>query len=469
MGPAGARAPARVTTRAIVVGAGWSGLAAALALVDAGVDVVLLEAAPQAGGRARRVDVPLGDRRYPLDNGQHLLIGAYSETLRLLRRVGVDPRRALLRLPFALRYPDGVLLQAARWPAPLHLIAALATAHGLALRERTALAAWVARMRRMQWRVAPDRPAFDLFAGHPERLVERVWQPLCVAALNVRLQQASAAMFLAVLRDALGASTAASDLLLPRGALSGLLPDAALDMLQIGAAVRLRTTAVGLHPHAPRGWSVQTRQERLRADAVVLALPPARAAALLESIAGAPCADAVTMLRAIRTAPIATVYLRYPPHVRLPHPAYALREDVAQERYGQWVFDRGALEPDCAGVLAVVVSASGPHLARDRHTVLAAVARQLAADFALPAPLAAAMLVEKHATIVPSPGLQRPSARLAAPGLYLAGDAAASPYPSTIEGSVRAGLAAAAALLADFGLPARAVSPQATRSVAQPR
>ena len=452
---AAARSAGPVSARAIVVGAGWSGTAAALALADAGAEVTLVDAAPAPGGRARRVDLALGDRRYALDNGQHLLIGACTETLRLLRRVGVDPRRAFMRMPFVLRYPDGFLLQAARAPAPLHLAAALAGAHGLALGERMALAARVASLRRARWQVAPDRAAIELFRGHPDRLVERIWQPLCMAALNVRLQQASAAVFLAVLRDSLGADAAASDLLLPRGDLSGLLPDAAIDALRVVATVRLRTTVVGLRPRARRTWSVETRDEPLAADAVVLALPPARAADLLEPIEGA-AAGAVAVLRAIETAPIATVYLRYRQRVRLPHPVYALREDATADRYGQWVFDRGALDDHCAGVLAVVISAAGPHLDRDRDAVIAAVGRQLSADFGLPAPLAATMLIEKHATIVPAPGLQRPPARLSAPGLYLAGDSAASPYPSTLEGSVRAGLAAADAVIADFGLLPRA-------------
>ncbi|MFN3565240.1 MAG: hydroxysqualene dehydroxylase HpnE [Burkholderiaceae bacterium] len=441
-----------MSARAVVVGAGWSGLAAAIALVDAGADVTLLDAAPQAGGRARRVEVALGDRRYALDNGQHLLIGAYVQTLRLMRRLGMDPSRAFERVPFALRYPDGFALRTVRWPAPLHLAAAIVRARGCSTRERVALATWVASMRRARWRIEPDRPAVELFRGHPDRLVERIWQPLCVAALNVRLSQASAAMFLAVLRDSLGADAAASDLLLPRGDLSGSLPDAAIDALEVGATVRLRTPVVGLRPRAPRGWSVHTRGgAQIAADAVVLALPPSRAADLLASIDCAPCTDAVAMLRRIETAPIATVYLRYAEDVRLPHPMYALREDPATERYGQWVFDRGALDADCAGVLAVVISADGPHRQRDRAAVVAAVARQLTADLGLPAPLAAAMIIDKHATIVPAPGLQRPPARLAAPGLYLAADAAASPYPSTIEGSVRAGLAAAKALVDDFG------------------
>jgi phytoene dehydrogenase-like protein len=93
--------------RVAVVGAGWSGLAAAIALTRAGHPVALFDAAPQAGGRARGVQITLGDRDYPLDNGQHLLIGAYCETLALMRVVGIAPERAFIRQPFALRYPDG--------------------------------------------------------------------------------------------------------------------------------------------------------------------------------------------------------------------------------------------------------------------------------------------------------------------------------------------------------------------------
>ena len=155
------------------------------------------------------------------------------------------------------------------------------------------------------------------------------------------------------------------------------------------------------------------------------------------------------MLAAIEAAPIATVYLRYPPSTRLKHPVYALREQPQRDDFGQWVFDRGQTEADCSGVLSVVVSGSGPHLNLPQDRLAAAVSRQLGAAFGLGAPLAAAVLTERRATIVPRPGLVRPPTRRSVPGLYLAGDAAASDYPSTIEGSVRAGLAAAHAVLSD--------------------
>jgi squalene-associated FAD-dependent desaturase len=436
--------------RVAVVGGGWSGIAAALALADAGCAVTLFEAAPQLGGRARRVEIELGDRRYPLDNGQHLLIGAYRETLALMRRVGVDPDAAFLRLPFTLRYPDGFALHAVRLPAPLHLAGALLFARGLRWTESLAMARAVDRWKHSGWAVARDHAAIELMGGVPAIVVERIWQPLCVAALNVRLEQASAAMFLTVLRDSLGADRAASDMLLPRSDLSALLPDAAERALAArGVDLRLRSVAEHLS-RGQQGWTVRSREQPIEFDAVVLALPPWRAVPLLESAGQPSLTAAIDTLREVTPAPIATVYLRYGTPVRLPAVAMALIENPARGDSGQWVFDRGALDPRCAGVLSVVVSAPGPHEALDHADLARAVAAQLKRALSLPAPSAMRVIEEKRATIVPRPGQRRPPAPLAG-GLFLAADAADSPYPSTIEGSVRSGQAAVRALLAKNG------------------
>jgi flavin-dependent dehydrogenase len=112
------------------------------------------------------------------------------------------------------------------------------------------------------------------------------------------------------------------------------------------------------------------------------------------------------------------------------------------------VFDRGALDRRCAGVLSVIVSAAGPLGAVAHHDLSRAVAAQLSRELGLPAPAATRVVEDKRATIVPAPGLVRPPARLPVERLLLAGDAADSAYPSTLEGSVRSGLAAARALLA---------------------
>lgn len=436
--------------RVAVIGAGWSGLACALELTRRGCAVMLFDAAPQPGGRARAVAVRLGDREYMLDNGQHLLIGAYRETLRLMREAGVDVDDALLRLPFELRYPDGFLLRAHRLPAPLHLAAGLLSATGLSWADRRQLIGFVARWRRRRWRIAGDSPASALFDEAAAQVVRRLWRPLCLAALNVELEEASAQVLLNVLRDSLAGGRRDADLLIPRRDLTRAFAAPALELLRRrGAEVTLGSPVQQL-ARADARWRLDSRGRIEEVDAVVLALPPQRAAALLATARCDELAAAVTLLRSIAMAPIATVYLRYPARVQLPWPACALLDAPAAGRYGQWVFDRGRLDAANAGVLSVVVSAAARALSAGSASLAASVATQLSAELGLPAPLATAVLAEKRATIAPSPGLQRPPARLAAPSLYLAGDAAASEYPSTLEGSVRAGITAAQALAADL-------------------
>ena len=433
--------------RASVVGGGWSGLACALRLADAGVRVALHEAAPQLGGRARRVELALGDRRYALDNGQHLLVGAYSRTLALLERIG-SGGSAVLRLPFQVHYADGYALRAARLPAPLHLLAATLGARGMHIAERMALMHWALRWRVRAWRVTPDRPASELFIGTPARLVQSLWEPLCLAALNVRLADGSAQIFLNVLRDTIGAAAAAADFVVPRHDLGRLVPDAAAQALKARQAeVHCGDRIERLGGSATAGWHLHSTRADRSADAVVLALPPNRAAELLDSCGAAPAA--ARALDSLGYAPIATVYLRYQEAPRFEHVLQPLREDPRRQRFGQWVFDRGALDAAHNGIVSVVISGAGPHLDSDHATLARHVAGQLASELGLPQPLAHAVIVEKRATIIPVPGLRRPPSRLA-PGLYLAGDAADSPYPSTLEGSVRAGEAAADACLEDL-------------------
>jgi len=204
----------------------------------------------------------------------------------------------------------------------------------------------------------------------------------------------------------------------------------------------------------PTRWRLRLRASSVDADAVILALPPPRCVDLLASASRDELRPAIEQLGRIGTAPIATVYLRYAERTKLSHPLLALHERPDAGEYGQWVFDRGLLEPRCAGVLSVVVSGAGSHMELSLDDLAMAVARQLTRCFALPSPSAHAVLVEKRATITPHPDLLRPDVRLPVRGLYAAGDAAASPYPSTLEGSVRAGLAAARAAIADAALTA---------------
>ncbi|HTN64599.1 MAG TPA: hydroxysqualene dehydroxylase HpnE [Burkholderiaceae bacterium] len=427
--------------RVAVIGAGWAGCAAAVELTRRHHQVTVFEAGRIPGGRARAVEI----NGHTLDNGQHILLGAYRDTLHLMRSVGLDPRRALLRLPLQIRYPaggDGMDFAAARLPAPLHLLAALWRSKGLARQDKLALTRFSTTTRWMNWRLNDDCSVAELLQRFDQtaRLVRLLWQPLCVAALNTPIERASAQVFLAVLRDSLGSRRAASDMLIPRLNLSALLPQPALDfIIRRGGVVKLGTAVKGIS--ADRGqWSLQTGDAPDRFDAVIVATAPAAAAGLLQGVAD------IEAIATLSHEPITTCYLQYAPGMRLERPFFALEEDVAAARFGQFVFDRGQLDTSQSGMLAVVISASTEAIAAGHDMLATTVAQQLADAFHLPAlgrPSWSQVITEKRAGFSCQPGLLRPANQTSAAGLLLAGDYTAGEYPATIEGAVRSGRAAA--------------------------
>jgi squalene-associated FAD-dependent desaturase len=441
--------PARTGIAVAVVGGGWAGCAAAVKLADGGARVTLFEAARTLGGRARVIET--GGKT--LDNGQHILLGAYRDTLRLLRRVGVDEKRAFLRLPLQMRYPPGsggMDFVAPRLPAPLHVLAALLRAKGLERADKLALARFTTSARWMGWQLHTDCSVAELLErfDQTERMVRLMWRPLCLAALNTAPELASARVFLAVLRDSLGARRAASDMLLPRMELGALFPAAAARHVEnAGGTVRFGALVTDIARDCAR-WRLGTAHGRDTFDAVVLAAPPWQASSLLKQLAGTE--EQTAMLDAFAYEPIATCYLQYAPELRLALPFCALADDPAAGHWGQFVFDRGQLDPGMAGMLAVVVSAAGDAAQLGREELARLVARQLADVFGRPelaSPLWARAIVEKRATFACTAGLVRPAGATGLPGLVLAGDYTASDYPATLETAVQSGSAAAAAIL----------------------
>ena len=444
--------------RVAVAGGGWAGCAAALELARQGCHVTLFEAARSLGGRARGVEV----RGLALDNGQHILLGAYQESLRLMARVGVDEKAAFLRLPVQMRYPDGgdgMDFAAPPLPAPLHLIVALLRAKGLERADKLALARFRSAGRWMGWQLNDDCTVSELLErfDQTERLVRLLWRPLCIAALNTPPGRASANVFLAVLRDSLGASRrAASDMLLPRLPMGALFPEPAGAWLERqGHAVRLGVKLASIQ-HDDDAWLLTPGGDAPaeRFDALVLATPAPVSAALLASL---PAAAALSgQLDDMRHEPIATCYLQYAAGTRLDLPFYALLDDPAANRWGQFVFDRVQLDPSQDGLLAVVVSAAGDAANLPREQLASAIASQLAQDFGRPelaSPTWTQLITEKRATFACAPGLVRPGNITPLPGLVLAGDYTASDYPATLETAVRSGQAAATAIRAYGALP----------------
>ena len=445
---------ARQHSTAVVIGAGWAGCTAAVELARAGWSVTLLESARELGGRARVVQA----NGRALDNGQHIMLGAYKDTLRMLKTVGIDLGAAFLNLPLQMRYPPdsgGMDFIAPRLPAPLHLAIALLRAKGLTRADKMSLARFSTSARWMDWTLYNDCSVTELLErfDQTDRLTSLMWRPLCLAALNTPPERASARVFLTVLRDSLGGARASSDMLLPRLDLSALFPARAGQFVtQRKGTVCAATKAVAL-ARSGQGWQVSVSgsavggNQDIVADAVVLATPAPVAATLLGPLASPALAAQLT---GFDYEPITTCYLQYPPATTLALPFYALLDDAAKGHWGQFVFDRGQLDQGQSGLLAVVISASQQASNLDQAQLGAAIAAQLAQVFARPelaTPLSLQVITEKRATFACRPNLERPPCDSGVSGLALAGDYTASDYPATLEAAVRSGSAAAALLM----------------------
>ena len=454
--------------RVLIIGAGWAGLAAAIEATRLGHQVTVLEATRTLGGRARALAVTLPNGTHTtLDNGQHILIGAYVETLKLMREVGVDTDAALQRLPLTLRYPDGSGLVLPDWRKPwfagVDVAAGILQAKGWSWSDKLSLLRAADAWRRARFVCPAHYSVAQLCRGISQRVMLDMIEPLVVSALNTPAARASGSVFLRVMRDALFApssgNVAGSNMLLPRQDLSALFPQAAVVWLQKnGAKVLLaqRITDLSMLQKSEllEQWilglqanntgnldSASSLEPAWRPDATIIATPAAEAARLACTLAASDSSDAsqawAASAQVLDYEAITTVYT-HSAAAQLPHTVLALHSNAQQP--AQFVFDRGALTGQ-HGVLAFVVSASHGDAATLEQQVIAQGKAQLGLADLQPIKT----IVEKRATFACTPGLQRPAMRIA-PGLLACGDYVDGPYPATLEGAVRSGLAAAQAL-----------------------
>ena len=278
-------------------------------------------------GRARSASTAHGEA---LDNGQHILIGAYQATLDLMRTVGVDPEEVLLRRPLQLCNARGEGLRLPGGPPWLAFARGVLTWQGVPWPERLGLLRMAAGWQWRGFRCAPDLTVRDFAADCPPTVWSELIEPLCVAALNTPADQASAQVMLRVLQDALFLGAGSADLLLPRAPLSALLPTPALHWLKAhGATVHMPSRVRALTRHAEGAWSVDGQPS----GGVILACTPTEAARLLDPWAP----DWSRQARSIGYQPIATVWLEAGP-VNWPGPMIRLSDGPAQ-----FAFDLGRL------------------------------------------------------------------------------------------------------------------------------
>ncbi len=424
-----------------IVGAGWAGCAAAVEATRLGHHVSLFEASRTLGGRARGVDVMHKGKTLALDNGQHILIGAYSETLKLMADLGIDIPGSLLRLPLTLQSPDGNGLALPDFPAPLDALAGILAARGWSWSDKLSLLKVAIGWQLASFQCGAQQSVTTLCKSLTPKVMNTLIEPLCVSALNTLAERASGQVFLRVMQDSLFANKGGSNLLMPLVDLSALMPNAAAAWLQRKGGELNLGARVQLIRHDQNRWHVVKQMfgvpdELSTFDAVVIACPPVESARLVQS-SGLPCDAWLAQTQALQFEAITTVYATAP-GAHLAQPMLALR--ASDMHPAQFVFDRGQLggPPE---LLAFVISAS----VGDSATLSQRVAAQATDQLGLKDVQLIQTIVEKRATFACTPGLQRPGMQLAQ-GLLACGDYVEGPYPATLEGAVRSGLTAARSL-----------------------
>lgn len=425
-----------------IIGGGCAGLSAAASLVDRGYAVTVFEAGSQLGGRARTVAVEESNGLlHLLDNGQHILLGAYQETLALLKKVGVSRKKAFLRVPLQINMQSNTaksvfsLKSFKLLPAPFNLLFGLLFCKGISLNERMAALRFMQGLKNTQYQIVRDLPLerFLINQQQSKKLISFLWEPLCLAALNTPIAKASTRIFLNVLRDTFSGNKKDSDFLLPRLDLSQIIADPLSHYIQAkGGTIKLNQRVRAVVPEN-NGFNIETRQEKLHFSHVIIAVSPARVEKLIETLP--KLNHAIEQTLTYEYQPIYTVYFQYPPGTRLPSVISGLSGSI-----GQWVFDRGQL---CGqnNIISVIISAEGKHQQLTQDELALRVAKELNRAFpALAKPLWHKVIAEKRATFSCEPNLPRPTNRTLQPNVFLAGDYTYPDYPATIEGAIRSGI-----------------------------
>ncbi|MDH4284770.1 MAG: hydroxysqualene dehydroxylase HpnE [Gallionellaceae bacterium] len=424
-----------------IIGGGYAGMAAAVTLAARAVPVTVFESAKQLGGRARGVM----HNGVQLDNGQHILLGCYRHTLKVIEQVGGNIDEDFLRLPLQLTLLGRFELKAPSLPAPLHLLVGLLQARGLSFAQRLAAMRFMLHLRHIRFTLPQDITALELLYARrqDETLIRLLWEPICIAALNTPAHKASAQVLLNVLRDSLHGSSSDSDILLPRINYSALFPDrAAAYIAHHGGKV---LTSCGVEAITQQKDEIDLSGEgwKLRFSHVICAASAASSARLLH---GMPLLGGIArQIEALTYQPIYTLYLQYPQAVCLPQPMLGL-----DRCFAQWLFDKGQIAGQ-HGLIAAVISAEGNHQELAHEQLAQKVTQELREQLGITeAPLWSQTIAEKRATFSCTPGLSRPARKTPLPNLLLAGDYTAGDYPATLEGAVTSGIQCAEDLLREI-------------------
>ncbi len=434
--------------RVAVVGGGLAGLAAAVALAEAGCRVTVHERRPVLGGRAS--SSPTGDGEEAVDNCQHVLMRCCTALWDFYGRIGVQEKICFSnRITFQERDGRRSVLTGAPLPAPLHLAPSFLRFGALSTGDKLAVArAMAAILTGRIGKGTAEEPIGTWLRrrGQSERAMAHFWQPVIVSALNEEPERTAAHYAFHLFRTGFLADARAFEVGVPTVPLGELYSEPIPRFLAArGGAVRLRSRVERIALREGVAVGVDLADGTVEAaDAVIAAVPWHALPALLptDMVEREPYFKDLARLEG---SPITAVHLWFDRPLSVPEQCVLLDREV------QWVFDKS--RPGGNAYLGLVVSASRDWLSLSRAEILARATRDL--EEALPAVRAAkivraAVIKEPNATFSPAPGTDayRPGTVSPVPGLLVAGDWTRTGWPATMESAVRSGYAAAAAVLA---------------------
>ncbi|GEO25970.1 phytoene dehydrogenase [Alicyclobacillus acidoterrestris] len=441
------------SSRILIIGAGWAGISAAHSLMLAGVpgeQIVMLERAPRAGGRA--FSFTDKEQGLDLDNGQHVLLGCCDQFVQLLGDMNIANAyrfQQCLNIPVYCEGAWGQLFSK-RLAGALHLLPGLLSYAHLGMLER------VRALRAAPGFLHPDVEALDAMSfgdwlrknGQTERTIRRLWDLVGTAVLNGHVDQISAGLAAESFRMGVVAGWQQARLGLFTRPLGDLADDAVSHLQRQGVTVRFHTAVDSLLFEGNRVKGARLRDgQNWVADAVISAVPHDALWRMLPDV-WQRHAD-FQGLQQLAWSPILNAFILYDRRVTQ-HDVFA-----STQLGGMFVFNRAALvgEDRLDGRwLSISISAADRYRALSHEEIGDMVAKAIAE--ALPEARAAnvehcKVVWQPRATFLASPGTagKRLNPISAVSGLLIAGDWTNTGWPASLEGAVRSGQAAVEAWL----------------------
>lgn len=423
----------------VIVGGGLAGISAALRLSERRVPVTLLETRTKLGGRATSfTDVRTGA---VIDNCQHVAMGCCTNYLDLCRRLGViDKMRWTSHTTWVEAGGRTSVMSPWALPTPAHLAPGLLGAKFLGLPDKAAISAAMAALLREDRRVCRHLTFAQWLARHdqPDSARGRFWEPVIVSACNLSLERVCAATAMHVFQEGFLAHRDASAIAVSGVPLLELYDGAAAAIESAGGRVRLGASV-------ERVWADRVRLssgETVGGERVILAATFERARRLVgdEERRTDP---RFAVMDAITHSPILGVHLVFDRPV-LTHP-----HAVLVERPTQWLFRKD----DQGRKVHAVISGADAWMELSEQEITRRVLEDVRACFpesARAALVASRPVKEKLATFAPTVEMEARRVGVEGPsGVILAGDYVDTGWPATMEGAVRAGAMAAAAVLGE--------------------